>query len=133
MFQSGEIVHAAFPFTDLTSAKRRTCFVLAQCDWREDFLVAFITSSSGAPASASAVAVGPSHPEWRKTGLKRPSVIRVDKITTLHESVISGAIGVLPGLWLLCRRSNWLVGIRMGRMGWRFRVLRALFGSGKRF
>ncbi len=96
MFRPGEIVHAAFPFTDLTSAKRRPCLVLAQCDWPEDFLVAFITSSSGAPASARAVDVGPSHAEWRKTGLKRSSLIRVDKLTTLHESVISGAIGVLP-------------------------------------
>jgi mRNA interferase MazF len=96
MFQPGEIVHAAFPFTDLTSAKRRPCLVLAQCDWPEDFLVAFITSSSGVPASAHSVAVDSSHREWIKTGLKKPSAIRADKLTTLHESVISGAIGVLP-------------------------------------
>jgi mRNA interferase MazF len=96
MFQPGEIVHAAFPFTDLTSTKRRPCLVLAQCDWPDDFLVAFITSASGAPASANAIAVDPTHPEWRKTGLKRASCIRVDKLTTLHVSVISGGIGVLP-------------------------------------
>jgi mRNA interferase MazF len=96
MFQPGEIVHAAFPFTDLTSTKRRPCLVLARCDWPEDFLVAFITSASDAPISPNAVAVDPSHREWRKTGLKKPSLIRADKLTTLHESVISGVIGVLP-------------------------------------
>ena len=96
MFRSGEIVHAAFPFTDLTSAKRRPCLVLAQCDSPDDFLVAFITSAVGLPASTRTVAVNPSHSEWRKTGLKRPSLIRLDKLTTLHVSVISGAIGVLP-------------------------------------
>jgi mRNA interferase MazF len=74
MFQPGEIVHAAFPFTDLSSNKRRPCLVLAQCDSPDDFLVAFITSA----------------------GLKRPSLVRVDKLTTLHLSVISGAIGVMP-------------------------------------
>jgi mRNA interferase MazF len=96
MFLPGEIVHAAFPFTDLTSAKRRPCLILAQCDWPDDFVVAFISSSSGVPASTHSVTIDPSHREWRKTGLKKPSLIRVDKLTTLHESVISGSIGVLP-------------------------------------
>lgn len=96
MFQPGEIVHAAFPFTDLTSVKRRPCLVLAQCDSPEDFLVAFITSVPDVPRSARAVAVDPTHPEWRRTGLKKPSLIRVDKLTTLHFSVISGAIGAMP-------------------------------------
>ncbi len=106
MFQPGEIVHAAFPFTDLTGAKRRPCLILAQCDWPEDFLVAFITSSSGVPTSAHMVAVDPSHSDWRTTGLKRPSCIRVDKLTTLHESVISGAIGVLPADVMKAVRAN---------------------------
>jgi len=96
MFQPGEIVHAAFPFTDLSSNKRRPCLVLAQCDSPDDFLVAFITSAPTAPASTRTVAVNPTHSDWRKTGLKRPSLVRVDKLTTHHLSVISGAIGVMP-------------------------------------
>lgn len=114
MFQPGEIVHAAFPFTDLTTAKRRPCLVLARSDSPDDFIVAFITTSGSSPRSANTVAVDPTHSEWRRTGLKRASVIRVDKLTTLHLSVISGGIGILPGdlmervrdkLWqLLCPR-----------------------------
>lgn len=96
MFQPGEIVHAAFPFTDLTTSKRRPCLVLARCDSPSDFLVAFITASPTSPRSAHAVAIDPTHPNWRGTGLKRPSLIRADKLTTLHLSVISGAIGILP-------------------------------------
>jgi mRNA interferase MazF len=96
MFQPGEIVHAAFPFSDLSSVKRRPCLVLAQCDTPDDFLVAFITSEMSGASSTRVVAVSPTHLEWRRTGLKRPSWIRVDKLTTLHLSVISGAIGVLP-------------------------------------
>jgi mRNA interferase MazF len=95
MFAPGEIVHAAFPFTDLTTSKRRPCLVLARCASPDDFVVAFITSLP-APASAHTVLVDSTHPDWRKTGLKRPSLIRADKLTTLHLAVISGAIGVLP-------------------------------------
>ncbi len=96
MFQPGEIVHAAFPFTDLTTSKRRPCLVLARSDSPDDFVMAFITTSSASAPSAHSVAVDPSHPEWRRTGLKRPSLIRADKLTTLHLSVISGVIGILP-------------------------------------
>jgi mRNA interferase MazF len=97
MFKPGEIVHAAFPFTDLSTTKRRPCLVLAQGDSPDDFLVAFITSASVSPASPNTVAVSPIRPEWSKTGLKKkPSLVRVDKLTTLHLSVISGAIGILP-------------------------------------
>jgi len=96
MFHPGEIVHAAFPFTDLTSSKRRPCLVLACCDSPDDFILAFITSSVPSPLSAHSVAVDPSRTDWHKTGLKRPSLVRADKMTTLHLSVISGAIGALP-------------------------------------
>ncbi len=104
MFQPGEIVHAAFPFTDLTTSKRRPCLVLARSDSPDDFIVAFITSSAATPAAHS-VPVGSGHPEWRRTGLKRPSLIRADKLSTLHVSVISGGIGMLPeDLMVLVRR-----------------------------
>ena len=36
------------------------------------------------------------HPNWKQTGLKTASVNRADKLVTLNDSVISGAIGVLP-------------------------------------
>ncbi|MSU62938.1 MAG: type II toxin-antitoxin system PemK/MazF family toxin [Pedosphaera sp.] len=96
MFKPGEIVIAAFPFTSLTSVKRRPCVVLAAGDTPGDFIVAFVTSANVASGLRSAVAIGPTHPEWKKTGLKTMSIIRADKLETLNDSVISGAIGILP-------------------------------------
>jgi len=96
MFRPGEIAIAAFPFSSLTAAKRRPCVIIAACDTPGDFLVAFITSVPPNPAWRNAVAVTPQHPEWRRTGLRLPSNVRVDKLTTLHVSVLSGAIGTLP-------------------------------------
>lgn len=96
MFRAGEIVIAAFPFTSLAAAKRRPCVVLATCDSRGDFLVAFITSAAVNPAWQHAVRIEPSHPQWPRTGLKAASAVRVDKLTTLHATALSGAIGELP-------------------------------------
>jgi mRNA interferase MazF len=96
MFAPGEIVIAAFPFTAISGTKRRPCLVLAAGDSRGDFLVAFITSTVDLSRLPSATAVLPAHPGWRQTGLKVPSVVRADKLVTLGDAVISGAIGSLP-------------------------------------
>jgi mRNA interferase MazF len=96
MFRPGEIVIAAFPFTSLGATKWRPCLVIAICDTPGDFLVAFITSVPPRPAWRWVVPISPAHPGWRKTGLKSPSAVRVDKLTTLHTSVLRGAIGDLP-------------------------------------
>ncbi len=96
MFQPGEIVIAAFPFSSLAGVKRRPCVVLAAGDTVNDFVVAFITTSTPAAKLGSAIVIDPAHPAWKQTGLKAFSVIRADKLVTLNDSVISGAIGVLP-------------------------------------
>lgn len=96
MFQPGELVIAAFPFSSLTAIKRRPCLVLAEGDTPDDFIVAFVTSVTATSRLPSATLIEPNHPVWRQTGLKVASVIRADKLVTLNDSVISGAIGVLP-------------------------------------
>ena len=96
MLQPGAIVIAAFPFTSLTGMKRRPCVVLAAADTANDFVVAFVTTTLSAARLPSAVLISPSHAAWRQTGLKTASVIRPDKLVTLNDAVISGAIGDLP-------------------------------------
>src|SRR5713226_4827652 len=83
MFQPGEIVIAAFPFSSLTGVKRRPCIVLAAGDTPNDFVVAFITTTLTAAQLSSATLMSPNHPAWRQTGLKVASVIRADKLVTL--------------------------------------------------
>ena len=106
MFQAGEVVIAAFPFSSLAGAKRRPCVVLAAGDTPGDFVVAFITSVPAAASFPSATLISSTHPGWRQTGLKAASVIRADKLVTLNDSVISGAIGVLPSDVLAAVRSK---------------------------
>jgi len=106
MFDAGEVVIAAFPFTSLTGVKRRPCVVLAVGDTPHDFVVAFITTVMAAANLPSATLISTSHPAWRQTGLKSASVIRADKLVTLNDSVISGTIGVLPSDVLAAVRSK---------------------------
>ena len=95
MPQPGDIVLAAFPFTDLSGAKRRPCVVVALAESPGDFVAAFVTTGTPARFPRFGVPINSSNPAWSQTRLKAPSVIRVDRICTLNGKVFSGRIGVL--------------------------------------
>jgi mRNA interferase MazF len=93
MFEKGEIVLAKFPFSSLESSKRRPCLVLSHGDTPEDLIIAFITSSNIPSHFNFSIHLSPTEKDFIQTGLKAESFIRVDKIATIHESLISGSIG----------------------------------------
>lgn len=103
MFAFGTIVLTRFPFTDLSGDKRRPALVISRDnDRRSDLVVCFITSvpRSGPDMAPIAATAG--------TGLKVPSVIRFDKLSTLDRSVIAGKLGVAPTAWLAANRPIFL-------------------------
>jgi mRNA interferase MazF len=86
--QKGDIVLVPFPFTDLSSTKKRPAMVLVTTN--EDVTLAFITSQT----------------KWKEewnidliptagNGLKKRSVLRLAKITTLDKELILGRLGSL--------------------------------------
>lgn len=93
MFEPGEIVIAKFPFSALDNTKRRPCLVLAKGDMEFDLIVAFITSTKISSHYKYSIKISPLEKDFLGTGLKVESYIRIDKIATLHENIISGAIG----------------------------------------
>jgi len=93
MFEPGEIVIAKFPFSSLESTKRKPCLVLAKGDLEVDLIVAFITSIKVPSNNKYSIKISPLEKDFLITGLKVESYIRTDKIATLHENIISGAIG----------------------------------------
>jgi mRNA interferase MazF len=93
IFNPGEIVIAKFPFTSLESIKRRPCLILANGDVDEDLIVSFITSTKIPAHYKYFIKISPLEKDFILTGLKVESFIRLDKLATLHESIISGAIG----------------------------------------
>jgi mRNA interferase MazF len=82
----GDIVLIRFPFTDLTNTKVRPALVLSTYD--DDITVSFITSRLYYQDMYDIV-INPT----KRNGLKKNSVIRVNKIVTLDNSLALGLLG----------------------------------------
>ncbi len=87
----GKIVLIYFPFTDLRGRKLRPALVLH--DSGRDVVVAFISSRVDKYDPETDVLITMSHLEFRLTGLKTDSVLKLSKIATLHKRLIAGEIG----------------------------------------
>ncbi|MCS7138966.1 MAG: type II toxin-antitoxin system PemK/MazF family toxin [Crenarchaeota archaeon] len=87
----GKIVLVPFPFTNLTAVKLRPALVLFEGE--RDVVVAFISSRIPDELKPTDVLIKETHPDFKITGLKTSSVIKLDKIATLLKSMIIGEIG----------------------------------------
>lgn len=94
--QKGKIVLTRFPFTDLSSSKRRPALVLIETDPTEaDTIVAFISSVIPAVIKETDLTLMQSTSDFHLTGLTKNSVIKLDKLATLNKSIFTGEIGEL--------------------------------------
>jgi mRNA interferase MazF len=87
----GKIVLIHFPFTDLTSSKLRPALVLMEGE--KDCVVAFISSRIHAEPSSMEILIPEDHKEFVSTGLKKTSVVKLDKIATISKDLMLGEIG----------------------------------------
>lgn len=133
----GDIVLVPFPFTDLSSTKRRPAVVVWADPAQVDFTLAFVSSREAAVPGVGEVAVLPTHPEFALSGLVTASRIRAEKLVTLTRSLITRWLGRLGPLLMsdLDRALVLALGINTipyreeGRREERRRLL-ALHGSG---
>lgn len=88
----GTIVLTPFPFSDLTTAKRRPAVIVSSTDENE-VIVAFITSQAKKATHPTDLLVETSHPDFAATGLKKDSAIRLRRLCTVEKSIINGEIG----------------------------------------
>ncbi len=86
--KKGDIVLIPFPFTNLVGKKNRPALVLIQSEL--DITVSFITTQLSWDEK-SCVKITPSS----TNGLKKTSLIRLDKITTVSKDLILGTLGEL--------------------------------------
>ncbi len=85
-YSFGDIVLLKFPFTNQESEKRRPALVLNHSE-DGDIIVCRITSKIYETQFDVKV------PNWKASGLKLPSVIRVHKIATLSEEMVEIVLG----------------------------------------
>jgi len=84
----GDIIFIPFPFTDQSGSKPRPALVLGQVG--QDVTVCAITSQMN-HRQLYDIAIQPTN----LNGLKKPSLVRVSKIMTIHSKLISGVLGGL--------------------------------------
>ena len=101
MLDFGAIALAAFPFTDMSGAKRRPVLVISRDnDRRADGVACFITSVPCTGPDMVSLDPAPG------TGLKVRSTVRFDKLATLEKSVFTGRLGDAPPDWLAAQKST---------------------------
>jgi mRNA interferase MazF len=90
----GKIILIPVPYTDLTAAKLRPALVIFE--GRQDLIVAAITTSL-VNASEFDVFISNKYPDFNKTGLKAPSVLKLTKISTVRKDLAEGELGDIQG------------------------------------
>ena len=96
-YKRGDVVLIPFPFTDLTSSKRRPALIISSEKFNsthEDVVVLGITSQIPARLDedefqlpAEALLLG---------GLPKASLIKLSKVVTLHQHLIVKRLGSIP-------------------------------------
>ncbi len=84
----GDIVLVPFPFTDLTGIKNRPALILVETKF--DLTVSFITAQIKWEEDSD-VRIEPTE----ENGLKKNSLIRLSKLTTLDKDLVIGRLGRL--------------------------------------
>lgn len=87
----GDIVLVPFPYTDLSGMKNRPALVLLAGEL--DITVAFITTQLKWQEKND-VLIAPA----RVNGLKRESLVRLSKITTIDRALVIGRLGKLASV-----------------------------------
>jgi len=97
----GTVVLTPFPFTDLSGAKVRPAIVVSRSDRPgDDVILAFVSSVVPPRSLPTDLVVDPSHPNFRETGLKVPSIVKCDKLATVQRRIILGELGQLSATLL---------------------------------
>ena len=102
MFEFGDIVCVAFPFTDLSATKLRPALVVSRGnEHRRDIVLAFITSRPTAENMPGAMRIEPN----TDNRLRTVSYVRFDKLVTLDKKLIQGTLGQAGRSWLQSAKS----------------------------
>ena len=89
-----DVVLVPFPFSDLSSAKRRPCVVFKHYEVKKlgDYLcLGMITSQLEGLHFPGDVSLK----DWSGAGLPKPSLVRIGKLVTIEQSLVQKKLGTL--------------------------------------
>lgn len=92
--KQGTIVLTPFPFTDLSTTKRRPAIIISkENEHSQDVVVAYISSKISNQISETDYLLKSSHKEFQHTGLSKDSFIKLNKLVTIDKKLITGEMG----------------------------------------
>lgn len=91
-----KIILIDFQFSDSPKQKLRPALILSKRDIHEDVIAAAISSKINKARQTGDVFISSNDDDFKLTGLKASSIIRLNKLTTVNSKRISGELGVLP-------------------------------------
>jgi mRNA interferase MazF len=91
-FKKWEIVLVPFPFTDLTSVKRRPAIIVSPDSYNagNDVVITYVTSQLTVASRPGDYQIQ----KWKEAGLPKPSMVRM-KFATVTKNIIVKTIGKL--------------------------------------
>jgi mRNA-degrading endonuclease toxin of MazEF toxin-antitoxin module len=93
-YEPGKVVLVNFPFTDLQSIKIRPALVLTTKG--DDVIILGIFSKLPEQLRESWIKVDEQSKDFSLTGLKKTSIVKTEKITVIHRSLIRRELGIFP-------------------------------------
>jgi mRNA interferase MazF len=91
----GDIMLVQFPFTDLSQTKLRPAVVLHSSASKNETTLCFISSQKLDRLTGNEFTLMDVDPEFSRTGLRVSSKVRVTRIVTLNNQLISRKLGQL--------------------------------------
>jgi len=94
-FEFGDIVLVRFPFTDLSTTKKRPAVVVSSADYnaqRPDVVIAAVSSRLRTPAGFGELVLA----EWKGAGLLAASAVK-PVLATIEKSLVLRRLGRLEG------------------------------------
>lgn len=94
--RKGTIVLTRFPFTNLSSSKRRPAVIVSKVNNnKQDVIVAFISSVIPRHLEETDFLLNNLDTDFNNTGLRKSSVFKLNKLATLEKNIFSGELGFI--------------------------------------
>jgi len=107
MIAEGQKVLFRFPQTDQQSGKLRPALVVRKLPGRyEDWLISMISSQLSQEIPGFDEIISPDQPDFRDSGLKLSSLIRMGRLAVVNADILVGNIGRIDDIRLARIREN---------------------------